>query len=67
MRYGIGDSAFKHGASYEDIIHILSTCPPLGVDDSGLTWWCGTAATGIDYEIAGFETDDGAIFVSSQP
>lgn len=63
MRVGIADSALKHGVSYSAVVEVCRSGEYLGIDSSNLMWWCGSGSDGEQYEVAGFETDDGAIIL----
>lgn len=61
MRYGVGDTALKHGVPYQAVINVARTGDYLGADEDGLIWWIGSDEEGNDLEVAGLTTHDGAI------
>jgi hypothetical protein len=63
MRFGVADSALKHGIPYRDVVIVAEHGDYLGTDVDGLSWWCGSSQDSGDIEVAGFSTDDGAIIL----
>lgn len=63
MRFGVADSALKHGIPYRNLIHLVRSADYLGTDESGLLWWIGRTSDNEEYEVAGIFTDDGAVVI----
>lgn len=63
MRYGVADSALKHGVAYGAILEVVRTGDYIGADQEKLLWWLGQAGDGEGYEVAGFVTDGGEALV----
>lgn len=46
MRYGVADSALKHGVAYGAILEVVRTGDYIGADQEKLLWWLGQAGDG---------------------
>lgn len=67
MRFGVAESALKHGVPYGDVVRVAQTGDYLGQASDGLLWWLGLDGQGDGVEVAGIGKSDAVILIHAMP